>query len=145
MNYINNRIRALMVLKNISTDDLLKKASVNKFQLDNILHGKSRKIDLIISIAKALGVSLDILCDPPKNLTNKDDDDVIFFSSEIHLCIDILCKKYELVLPKSCSETILKLIKENSKDVSETNALIHQAQGILLLLKKHPKLIDLLS
>jgi transcriptional regulator with XRE-family HTH domain len=144
MNYINNRIRALMVLNNISTDDLLKKASINKFQLDNILHGKSRKIDLIISIAKALGVSLDILCDPPKNLTNKDDD-VIFFSSEIPLCIDILCKKYELVLPKSCSESLLKLIKENSKDVSETNALIHQAQGILLLLKKYPKLIGLLS
>jgi len=134
-----------MVLKNISTDELLKKASINKFQLDNILHGKSRKIDLIISIAKALGVSLDILCDPPKNLPNVDHEDKIFFSSEIPLCIDIFCKKYELVLPKSCNEAILDLIKENSIEVSETNTLIHQAQGILLLLKKYPELINLLS
>ena len=88
---------------------------------------------------------MDILCDQPEDLVDSIHDSVSFASLELPLCIDLFCKKYKLVFPKSCTETVLSVIKENSKEGNITPTLIKQVQGILLLSKKHPKLISNLS
>ena len=134
-----------MALNSVSTDKLLKTTGLNKFQLDNILHGKSRKIDLLIPIAKALGVSLDVLFNPPEESVDSIHHNIIFTSAEVPLCIDLFCKKNKFKLSELCKETILNLIKENSEEVHVTPTLIHQVHGILLLLKKYPELVNILS
>lgn len=145
MNYISNKIKSFMILKNISHERLLELTKLNRFQLDNVLHGRSKKIELISKIAKALEVSLDFLCDPITSNSNKVTINTNIIQLELLLYINFYCEKYKINLSEVCKTKIVNLFRNHQSDDNLRKEVINMIHGIFFLLRENPKLVEYLS
>ena len=135
-NFIGNRIKVLMALNNTGPDLMVKLSGLNKFQLENILQGKSKKVDLLLKVAKALNVSLDLICDiEEKPNTAAHNNHLIY---ELPLCIELLSSRYSVKLTKQAKQTIISIVSNNSTSSDSYKELIQRINGIILLLKEYP-------
>lgn len=142
-NAIGNRIKVLMALNNISPDLMCKLSGLNKFQIDNILQGKSKKVDLLLRVAKVLNVSLDLICDIDKKPNTSDDKNLLRY--ELPLCIELFASKYSIKLTDQSKKQIISAVNKNYALNDSYKELIQRVHGILLLLKEHPDLIKNLN
>jgi transcriptional regulator with XRE-family HTH domain len=142
-NLIGNRIKVLMALNNLGPDSIVKLSGLNKFQLENILQGKSKKIDLLLKISKALNVSLDLICDiesKPSSINNNK-----LLSYELPLCTELLSSQYSVKLGKQLRQSIISVITSNASATDTYKELIQRIQGIIILLKEYPELVGKLD
>ena len=140
MNPIGNKIKSLMLMKGININKLCELTKLDRYQIDNIILGRTKRITLIQIVAKALNVSLDYLCEVPENLENINlSESEAELYSECFFYIDAYTKGYGLELSNSCREKIFYMLKDHNPEFDlSSGALAGAIHGIILLLKNHP-------
>lgn len=93
MEELGKVIRNTLKAKNMSSSDLAKMIGLNPRTIDNVIHGKSKKVSLIHKISAALGINL------------------LFYLQNKNLKIDVRDIELNVDKYKQASEIILALLK----------------------------------
>ena len=85
MSIIGNKIRYLLKLEGLSIADLSKEINISRYAIDNVIYGKSKRIDVVHKICVRLNIELNTLLDDSETIPNTNHKHSHIFSNNSFL------------------------------------------------------------
>ena len=138
------RIKQEMKEKSLTAAELASISGLSLYAVENILAGKSSKLDKLESIAKALGKPLMYLVDINYGNENIKNDNTVY-DGELHYkvvkSINEVCQKNKIYLTKNKMDELFDLVYPRVKKADPDDLILIQTEAIINYAIKNNKIV----